>query len=440
MTDWTIILRSLAARRFSTLVTILSVAIGVALMLTLLSMRDAGRQAFTRGSGNMHLLISGDQSPLVAVLNSIFYANAPSRAIPYSRFQDIATDPRVEWAVPTQLGDNYQGLPVVGTTDDIFTKFRPTEDQSFTFAEGKAFSKDYEVVLGADAARETGRKLGDKLNITHGAASSRESGTPGHVHEEFMYTVVGILARSGTVHDRALFTNLNSAWSIHAWDRQERARGGDKKDDDHHHGGSEPKVINPPVELTEADRLITGIYVRAATRPGMVASAAVPQIGSQLRRESGFTVASPVDEIVRLFRIIGNIDQILLAMALVVMVSGGISIMLALYNSMAERRRQIAVLRVLGCSQSRVFNLVLTESALIAGLGAIAGVVLATLGAFLVASVLKARLGLVIRPVFSPEWILAVLIGTILIGAAAGLIPALVAYRTSVAKNLKPIG
>src|SRR5262245_43833020 len=135
MTDFTIILRSLHARLFSTLTTVVSVAVAVALMLVLLSMKDSGQQAFERGSGNMHLLVSADSSPLTSVLNGVFYANPPSRWIAWSRFQEIASDPRITgdpanaslapgFAIPNQQGDSYRGsFPTLATTPDFFSKF-----------------------------------------------------------------------------------------------------------------------------------------------------------------------------------------------------------------------------------------------------------------------------------------------------------------------------
>lgn len=436
MTDLTIIKRSMTGRMFSTVTTVISVAVAVALLLTLLSMRKAGEQAFERGSGNMHLLVSGDTSPMVAVLNGVFYANAPARPITWKKFQEIEVDPRVDWAVPTQLGDSYQGQPVVATTPEFFSKFQPDDGRAWVLAAGEFFKSDFEVVVGSQAAASTGLKVGDKLFMTHGTGNAREA----HIHEEFTYRVVGVLTSTGTPHDRALFTNLNSSWLVHAHERVERAHGHDHSHDHDHDHAHDHDHDHPPVELTDADRLVTGIYIRMVTRRGGNVSAAMPQFASELRAQQGFTVASPADEMKRLFIIVSNIDVIFRAMAVIVLVSSAIAIMLALYNSMHERRRQIAVLRVLGSSRFRIFGLVITESAMLGALGAIAGVALALIGAGLAAGVLQGRVGIVITPVFGAEWVLAVALGAILLAAAAGIVPAIMAYRTSVVRNLKPIG
>lgn len=446
MNDFTIILRSLSTRLFSTGVTVVSVAVAVGLLIVLLSMRDAGRQSFERGSGNMHLLVSGDSSPLSAVLNGVFYAGAPSRPLTMVQHKQLADDPRVEFAVPTQVGDSYKGLPVVATTPEFFTRFMPVEGQAFKAARGRFIEKDFEVVLGAQAAEHTGLGVGAKISLTHGTGDSRDA----HVHDEFVFTVVGVLEPTASAHDRALFTTLHSSWSLHALDRLEReGKIEHAHDDDHNHDHQHDhnhehdehcEHTNPAVEIAESDRLITGVYVRLATRPGANVSAALPQMASELRRQTGLTVAAPGDEVRRLFVIVSNIDQVFLGIAGVVMLSSGVGIMLALYNSMSARRRQIAVLRVLGCSKVRVFGLVVTESAIIGVLGAIAGLGLGVIGAMIVAGVLKQRLGLSIQPVFTPGWTLGVAVITVLLAACAGLIPAVMAYRTSVANHLKPAG
>lgn len=434
MNDFTIILRSMSRRRFSTVTTVVTVAVAVALMLMLLSMRHAGEQAFQRGAGNMHMLVGGDDSPLLVVLNNVFYSGAPRRALTWEQYVDIAYDRRIPWdfAIPVQLGDSHRGFPVLATTNDFFAKFQPHRGVDWRTAEGRFFENSFEVVVGAAVARTTGIRIGDTFDITHGIEQSRgwfgrdaPEGMEPHVHYGFPYTVVGILEPTGSAHDRAMFTDLTSSWIIHAHDRRRE--------------GNPSIRTTSAADLIDADRLITGIYLRVGTRPGRTVTAAQQQVYNTLRADPTFTVADPHFEIAKLFAIVSDIDQIFLAMAGIVLISSGIAIMLALYNSMELRRRQIAILRVLGCGRLRVFGLVLTESALIGLLGGLAGIVLAFLGVHLVAELMRQRLGLVIDPMVEPVWTFIVLMATILLAAVAGLAPAALAYRTPVVKNLRPL-
>src|SRR6185295_1847127 len=161
MTDWTIVTRSLKARMFSTVTTVITVAVAVGLLLVLLMMRESGSKAFERGTGNIHILVSRDQSALVSVLNGMFYAGAPKNFLMYPDYERIAKSAPYEFTIPAQLGDSYLGLwPVLATEEAFFTRFQPAEATSWKFAQGRAFTKSFEVVIGAVAARTTGLKLG----------------------------------------------------------------------------------------------------------------------------------------------------------------------------------------------------------------------------------------------------------------------------------------
>ncbi|MBN8598588.1 MAG: FtsX-like permease family protein [Planctomycetes bacterium] len=447
MNDATIIRRSLSARKLSTVFTSLSVAVAVALMLVLLMMRESGRAAFERGSGNMHMLLSGDSDPLTGILNSVYLAAPPRRALEHAKVEELAAKPFWAFFIPTQIGDSYRGLPVFATTGDFFSRFQPGENEQWSFKAGRAFEKNFEVVLGSRAAQETGLKIGDKIALTHGMPQPRSGGNEDkgdqpapHVHDEYKFEVVGILEPTGGAHDRAIITSITSAWILHAHDRREKAEHDhDHADHDHDHEHAQ-ETMTTEADLTDADKKVTGIYARVVSRPGSNASALIPVVFEQMRSDKSITVAQPAQEINKLFAIVGSVDQILIAMAAVVAASSGISILLALYNSMEQRRRQIAVLRVLGASAGRIFRLVLAESLVLGAIGAAAGVAIAWIGLRIVASEMKARLGLVIEPAISWQLALGVVSGALLLAGVAGLLPAIVAYRTSVAKNLRPLG
>ena len=447
MTDFVIITRSMRARRFSTMLTALSVAVAVALLLTLLMMKDAGRAAFERGTGNVHMVVGRDGTPLQSLLNSVYYAGIPRNPIRWAEFEklrdahapEIPMPPGIQpgFAIPIQLGDSFKGLPVVATTEAFFTRFEPVAGRPFEFASGEKFKENFQAVLGSRASRDTGLRVGDKFHVTHG------SGLDGHVHDEFEFTVVGVLKDTGSAHDRAIFTNLNSSWLLHALDRLEREHGHDHGHEGHEHGPDGECLHGPEIseaDLTDADRLITGVLLRTPTREGRDASAAMATVFTSLRSDTSLTVAQPSQEINRLFTIVGAVDKVLIAMAAVVLAGSGVSILLAMYGSMDLRRRQVAILRVLGCSKGRIFSLVLTEAALIGVIGSALGIALAFAAGPLIALVMRRQLGLFIDPVLPPDLTLLTMVGVIVLAALAGLLPAVMAYRTPVANNLKPLG
>ncbi len=417
MNDLRVVLVSLRSRLLSTAVTSGSVAVAVALLLTMLSLRSAGFEAFQRGTGTMHLLVSADASPLTAVLNGVFYANAPSNPVPWTKYQEIRSSFPYEWAIPTVQGDSWRGHPTCATAPEFFTRFQPAKGEPWQLQEGRFPEADFEVCVGAEAARNTGVRVGQKLNLTHGAGSEH-----GHEHDEFPCTVVGILRPTGSAHDRAVFTSLQSTWIVHAQERRERA-------------GLEGKAT--AADLTDEDRRITGVLLRLPTRPGSDGSAAIQQQFDALRRDTSITVAQPAQQIDRLRSVVGNVDSLFLALGAAVLLSSGISILLALYNSMSERRRQIAVLRAIGLSRGRVQGMVVAEACLIGLIGAVAGVALSVVGGAAASALLEARIGLVVRPDLDVRAALVVTAASVVLAGLASIVPAVAAYRTPVADNLR---
>ena len=459
MSDIRLIMRSLLGRPTSTIVTILLIGIAVALLLSMRSLREAGRDSFTRGVGNAHLIVSAESSPLVTVLNGLFYANPPRAPISQAKVSEIVDGFPWAMAIPTQLGDSFLGHPVVATTPAFIDTFEPAPGEPWRMAKGRNFEGPFEVVLGSRVARETGLDLGARLFLTHGTGRSRERGDPiaigpsidgtdvaadgleaggghdhghdhihcdeeGHVHDEVVFEVVGILEPSGTHHDRVVVGDLEGGWLVHAFDRRAAE------------GRPEPTSVD---DLEEADRLVTGLLLRTPTRAGRGSAAIVQQAFDRLRRDPTITVASPSTQVDNLFGIVADLDAVFLALGAGILVSGAFSVMLALWNSMELRRRQIAMLRVLGCTRGRVLGLVLTESALIGLLGAGAGVLLAVAGGDLAAGLLASRTGVVIEPSVEIRGAILISAATVVLASLAGLAPAVRAYRTPVADNLRPL-
>lgn len=453
MSDMTIVLRSLRTRTLATSVATALVAIAVALLLVLLSLREAASQAFRRGTGNIHLLISADASPLVAVLNGLFYANAPANPIPWAKFKEIQEGFPWQWCIPTQLGDSFRGNPVMATSEEFFTDFEPVAGMPFQFSDGRVFEEAFEVVVGSTVAKEHSLSVGQRIVFAHGSGGSREGG---HEHADHPYEVVGVLQPTGSAHDRALFTNLVSTWVIHAEERRAHETEASAADapnpkgaataapsstaaDGHGHDHEHDHVHVDEADLRDDEKLITGILLRIPTRPGSDSSASIAAQFDRMRRDVSITVAQPAQQIGRLMALIGDIDWLFLAMAVVVLISSAASIMLAMVSSMELRRRQVAILRVLGASAWRVFALAITESTLIGLLGAGIGAVLALVGGQIATTFLQERVGVVIAGAVDPRAAILVAAGAVVLAAIAGIVPAVKAYRTSIARHLRPL-
>lgn len=450
MTDLDIIAKSLRARLLSTVITVLLLAVPAAILLVLMTTRAGARSAFERGAGNMHVVISGNTSPVASVLENVFYAGVPQTVIPFEKWTELRQDRRAAFVIPVLQGDSVGGFPTVATTADMFSApapaaavspvagdaaspatdsrrrneppppFMPDGQRPFELASGRFFAPGeagtFDVVLGAVAARGLRKGVGDQLVMAHGAAGE----TPSHTHDDHPFTVVGVLRPTGTPHDRAVFITLESTWIVHADENRRVAarRGG-------------PAFVEPEAgNLTPAEKPVSSLYVRGRT----------PVAADGVRRSAeamglGGALVGPA--VTRLFRIVGGLDPILVGLVVLVALSGAASITLAMYNSMDQRRRQTAVLRVLGASRPRVFAMVLTESAAIGIAGGVLGALLAQGAMAVVARVLLDAAAVAVPFWLDPLDVLLVFCGSVMLACGAGLLPALLAYRTPVVLGLR---
>lgn len=457
LSDTHIVMRSLTSRAFATVTTVLMVAVAVALLVSLLSLRASGQRALERGVGNAHLIVAAEPGPMNTVLNHLYFANPPRAAMALAEYERLRNAHPWAWTVAMAQGDSFRGYPVAAVEAELFDVYQPVVGRPMAMREGAWIEAgeagDWQVVLGAEVARRTGVRVGQGLYLTHGVGARAATGgditdldsdgnpvapvasdadpnadrsAPGFVHTEFVYRVVGVLEPTGTAFDRALFTNLRSTWIKHAHDKRVARLGADLP-------------LTTYDDLTPNDLLVTAFIGSVLTRPGQQIGAALPAVFESIRRD-GRTVANPGEQIRRLLDIVGNVDEILIAMAAVVLVASGAGILLALVSSMEQRRRQIAVLRALGASRGRIFGLIMVESAAIGFVGALAGVAIAWVGVGLIGNIMAERTGLAIEAgVGLRDGALIVLVA-VLVAQASGLIPALMAYRTSVVRALRPLG
>jgi putative ABC transport system permease protein len=349
-------------------------------------------------------------------------------------------------AIPICLGDSYTNnnrrFRVVGTTPDLF-KIEYAEGRSYRFSSGDNFSPNFrdpahffEAVIGSVVASQTGLKVGDTFEPTHGISKEDE----GSKHEAF--TIVGILEPTGTPNDRALFVNIEGFYVLdnHAKDGQRRI-----------HIDADGKIHVEPLPIEQ--REVTAILLRVRDRPGHNADMDAARLegiinrGSDDRIQSGeeFDISKvgqavyPTREVFELFDgLVGRLQQILLILAILIVVVAGVGIMVAIYNSMSERVRDIAVMRALGAGRFTVMMVVLLESSLLACLGGLCGFFLAhgLIGWVIGPFIIEPQTGVSLRFLQFVEYELALIPGLIVLSALAGFLPALAAYRTDVGKAL----
>ena len=196
--------RYLKFRWLVTLLTVASIALGVALVCAVLALRHESERALSKEAGLYDLVAGGRGSPLQLVLSSVYHLDSPTGNLPYTDYERLRHDPRLLWAAPIGLGDNYVGYRIVGTEAHFFDLPDRGGDPFFQLARGHIFKDRFEVVLGSHVATATGLDIGDSFFGTHGLVDV----PGGEVHRDFPYQVSGILAPTGTAQDRAIFGTL----------------------------------------------------------------------------------------------------------------------------------------------------------------------------------------------------------------------------------------
>jgi len=396
----TISLSYLKARSLNTLLNIVLLALGVATIVLLLLTTAQLDQRMRRDAQGIDLVVGAKGSPMQVILSSIYHLDVPTGNIPYKQALEIAKHRAVKKAIPLALGDSYKGARIAGTTHDYLAHY------GATFASGRRWEKPLEAVIGADVAARTGLAIGSTFQGSHGM------GDAGDAHEQHPYVVVGILARGGTVLDRLVICSVESVWAMHA---------------SHHDIKDIADIAN---QLKDEEKEYTALLIQYASP---IAAAILPRY---INNNSDMQAASPAYETARLFSIIGVGVDVLRGFALVLVFSAGLSVFIALYNALNERRYDLAVMRTLGARPATLMMLLLFEGLLLALIGGVLGVLLGHALTEVLGHALKAAQQVSVTGltwVNTEWWVLALAAG---VGIVAALIPAWRAYRTDIAGTL----
>ncbi len=395
--------RYLRFRWLVTLLTVAGIALGVALVCAVLALRSESERALSREAGLYDLVAGGKGSRLQLVLSSVYHIDAPTGNVPYFDYERLRLDPRVLWAAPIGLGDNYAGYRIIGTESHFFELPDRNGDPFFSLERGEWFEDRFEVVLGSHVANATGLDVGDTFFGTHGLVDV----PGGEVHRDFPYRVSGVLAPTGTAQDRAIFGTLESVWEIH-------------ETEDRIHS-----AIQGTAMLTKGkDREVTAILMRLKM-PGLRL-----WIADEIGERSEGIAAIPINEILRFQRgIIGPVQKALLIVAAAVVVVACLTVLTTLHQAAERRRRDIAILRSLGAVRGEVGTLVFIEGVLLTGSGIILGLALGHGGLALAAETIRNSTGLILNPWSVPRAELTAIGAMALCGCIASLIPAISCYR-----------
>ena len=394
-----LIRRSLRQHAVATVVTAVSIALAGGLLMAVWSLKQQARQTFEQMDGGWDAVLGARSSKLQLVLNAIFHLEASPGNVAAADVAALAANPAVRHIVPLAMGDNYRGFRIVGTTTNLFVVHEYVPGRRLQLQPGGRYFDDgyREAVVGSFAAQQLGFKVGAEFKPYHGLNYDAKA-----QHEE-VYVVTGILEPSNTPADKVVWIPLAGLQNM---------------------AGHDPATAND----------VSAVLVKLRA----------PVAGRQLdqmynKQGNRLTFAWPIGAVMgQLFDKIGWFDQVLaLVAALVALVAAG-SVLASIYNSMAARRRDLAILRALGARRRTIFGAIVGEAAAVAALGMAGAFVLYFIIMTATAAVLREQTGVVLDPwQFNAVWLWAPA-ALIALGALAGTVPAWVAYRMDVAQGLTP--
>ncbi|WP_066268558.1 FtsX-like permease family protein [Hydrogenophaga palleronii] len=396
--------RYLWSRPLASALNLLLLSLGLASMAFVLIARDQVDRAFERDLAGIDVVVGAKGSPMQLILAGVFHLDVPPGNIPLAEAEKLAAHPQVAQLIPLSLGDNLNGFRIVGTTHAYPAHY------GATLAQGALWQAPLQAVLGAQVAARTGLQIGQAFEGAHGL------GVGGAAHGDTPYTVTGVLNPCGCVLDRLVLTATESVWQVH---------------DDMHAGANMDAAERAELaEALAAEREITLALIRYRTPLAAVSFPRFINQGTELQ------AAAPAVEITRLLSMVGVGTQVLRALAAVLVVVAGLSVFIALWSAVRERRADLAMLRMLGAPPVRVATLLLCEALWLALLACAIGLLAAHGLTALMGEMLMARHLLAITGwqwVPGEIWLPVLAVG---VAVVAALLPAASAYRVDVTQLL----
>lgn len=408
-------MQSLRNRSLTALLTILGIALSIMLLLGVEKVRNGARQSFADTISATDLVVGARSSAIQLLLYSVFRIGNATNNITWKSYSDIASRPEVDWSVPISLGDSHRGFRVLGTTQEYFKRYRYRRTHTLGFAEGGPFTDLYDVVLGADVAHQLGYKLGDQVVIAHGA------GNVSFIeHTDKPFRVTGILQKTGTPVDRTLHVGLEAIEAIHIdWQNGMPASGATIAAEATRHGDLTPKAITAAFFGLKSKLATFKLQRTINEYPEEPLSAIIP--GAALQE---------------LWGLVGTAETALSVISAMVVASALLGMMTSILTTLNERRREMAILRSVGARPATILGMLTTEAALLTFAGIIVGTGILYAAMLVLRPAIDQIYGLHID-IGAPtrrEW--AALVTIAGAGLVAGLIPALRAYRMSVADGM----
>ncbi len=397
-------LANIKKKKSTSFLSALLLTLGIGMISLLLLLNKQLDDQFKKNIKGIDMVVGAKGSPLQLILSSIYQIDAPTGNIPLSEVNQLKRNPFVKTVIPLAMGDNYQSFRIVGTNKTYPEHFE------VSILSGKLFEKPMDVTIGDKVARTTGLKIGDTFASSHGLDEA------GDAHESHKYLVTGIFKPTETVIDQLVLTSLESIWEVHQHEEEGQSNSIELLA---HEGHDEQEELQ-----------ITSALIKFRSPMGLMA------LPRQVNSTTSMQAALPSIEINRLFSLMGVGIDTLRALAIIIILIAGLSVLISLYNSLRERKYEMALMLSMGATRQTLFMMLLLEGLMLAILGYFCGIALSRVGLFLFSNAAEQdfHYSLYQFKLLTEEVYLFV--GAVGVGFIAALLPSLGIFRLNISRTL----
>jgi putative ABC transport system permease protein len=391
-------IKNIFNKPLSSSISLALLVLGVGIISLLLQLNTLIKDQMDNNLRGIDMVVGAKGSPLQLILSSVYHIDSPTGNISLAEAETISNNRMVGSSIKILYGDNYKGFRIVGAEKKFIELYKGV------IKEGKDWDNPYEVLVGSKVYEKLKINLGDELISSHGLRETGQS------HDEGTFKVVGLLKPSNSVIDQLIITSPQSVWDIH-----------ETHDHDEHENEHEHEHDN---------REITAMLIKFKSPMNII------QFPRQINENTNLQAAVPSYEISRLFKLFGFGIETLSYLAYLIIIVSGFSLFINLFNSMRERKYEMALIRTLGASRFQLSTMIIFESLVLTISGFILGLLFSRFGVMFVSSLMEESINYNLNSlkILNEEyWLLGL---SVLIGVVSSLIPAIQVYKMNISKIL----
>ena len=396
-------IKNIFNKPLSSAISLALLVLGIGIISLLLQLNSLIKDQMNNNLKGIDMVVGAKGSPLQLILSSVYHVDSPTGNISLAEAEKISKNRMVGSSIKLLYGDNYKGYRIVGAEKKFIELYNGI------IKEGREWNSPYEVLVGSKVYQKLKINLGDELISSHGLRESGES------HDDESFKVVGLLKPSNSVIDQLIITSPQSVWNIHETHDHDDE---DEHEHDHEH------------EHEHDDREITAMLIKFKSPMNII------QFPRQINENTNLQAAVPSYEISRLFKLFGFGIETLSYLAYIIIIVSGFSLFINLFNSMNERKYEMALIRTLGASRFQLSIMIIFESLILTILGFILGLLISRFGVLFVSSLMEESLNYNLNSfkiLIEEYWLLVM---SVLIGLISSLIPVIRVYKMNISKIL----